>query len=168
MSDTVNRPPEMGPSVAWMYDYWASSRQDARLPTKQAIDAYNIGRRNPAILRHLCLYNVERDPYRFQYRLVGGAIPDAGGLAKPGQYIDELEPTGQVDAKLIQVCETEQPWYKIGPAMIAHLTNIVDVEVITLPLLGEGARIEFLLSCTVYHWEIGYTPNKFLDFSRNA
>ena len=167
MSGASDRPPDMGPSVAWMYDYWLSKRQAELPPTKLAIDAYDIGQRNPAILRHLCLYNVERDPYCFRYRLVGGAIPDAGGLAKPGLYIDDVDPTGQVDTKLIQVCETGQPWYKIGPAMIAHLTNIIDVETITLPLLGEGMRIDFLLSCTVYHWEVGFTPNKLLDFSRN-
>ncbi|MDG2286071.1 MAG: hypothetical protein P8N43_11140 [Alphaproteobacteria bacterium] len=146
---------EMGEKVAWILDFWKARRQGNRPPNKQIIDAVNIGRANPKILRHLCLYDVEREPYRFRYRLVGGAIPDAGGLAKPGSYIDEVDTTGRLDAHLIKVCETGEPWYKIGPPMIAHLTKIVAVEAITLPLDGTGDRIDFLLSCSVYHWEAG-------------
>jgi hypothetical protein len=152
------RPPDMGETIAWMYDFWSSKFAGARLPMKSDIDPLEIGSLNPGILRQLCLFDVERDPYRFRYRLVGGAIPDAGGLAKPGLYVDQVDPTGLVDAELVKICETGSPWYKIGPAMIAHMTNIAAVESIALPLAGRGGRIDYLLSCTVYHWEKGYRP----------
>jgi hypothetical protein len=132
------------------------------------IDAVDIGHANPKILRHLCLYDVERAPYRFRYRLVGGAITDAGGLAKPGSYIDEMDTTGRADAEFIRICETGQPWYKIGQALITHLTKIVAVESLVVPLDGVGDRIDYLLSCSVYHWETGYTPDRSFDFSSSA
>jgi hypothetical protein len=162
MTIEFTRPPGMGETIAWMWDFWLSRFEGNRRPGKADIDALEIGTQNPTILRHLCLYDVERNPYRFRYRLVGGAIPDAGGFARPGRYIDEVEPTGQVDAALIKVCVTGEPWYKNGPAMIAHRTNIVAVEALTLTLDGIEGRIDFLLSCTVYHWEKGYSPTGFL------
>lgn len=148
----------MGETIAWLFDFWLSKFDGERRPRKQDMDPLELGTRNAPILRHICLYDVERNPFRFRYRLVGGAIPDAGGLAKPGLYIDDVEASGRVDAELIKVCETGLPWYKNGPSMIAHRTNIEAIEALTVPLRGETDRIDFLLSCSVYHWEKGYAP----------
>lgn len=158
MTTQIPRPDEMGETIAWLFDFWLSKFHGDRRPRKSDMDALEIGTRNPGILRQLCLYDVQRNPYRFLYRLVGGAIPDAGGRAKPGLYIDEVDASGSVDAELIKVCETGVPWYKNGPSMIAHRTHIAAIEALTVPLNGETDRIDFLMSCSVYHWEKGYAP----------
>lgn len=162
MTIEIPRPDEMGETIAWFFDFWISKFDGPRRPRKVDMDALEIGTRNPSILRHLCLYDVERDPYRFHYRLVGGAIPDAGGLAKPGLYIDDVEKSGRVDAELIKVCENGLPWYKNGPSLIAHRTNIAAIEALTVPLNGEMDQIDFLMSCSVYHWEKGFSPTSSL------
>ena len=158
MTTQIPRPDEMGETIAWLFDFWLSKFHGDRRPRKSDMDALEIGTRNPGILRQLCLYDVQRNPYRLLYRLVGGAIPDAGGRAKPGLYIDEVDASGSVDAELIKVCETGVPWYKNGPSMIAHRTHIAAIEALTVPLNGETDRIDFLMSCSVYHWEKGYAP----------
>lgn len=168
MTVDFTRPANMGPVVGWMYDFWVSKFLGDRRPSKNAMDPVEIASADPSILRHICLYDIERQPYRFRYRLVGGAIPDAGGLARVGHYIDEIDRTGQVGPALIRVCETGAPWYKIGPALIAHLTHIIAVESLVVPLNGEEDRIDYLLSCTVYHWEQGYTPSRSFAFTKGV
>lgn len=162
MTIDIPRPEGMGDTISWLFDFWLSKFDGDRCPAKHDMDALELGTLNPSILRQLCLYDVERDPYRFRYRLVGGAIPDAGGFAKRGLYIDDVEPSGQVDAALIKTCETGVPWYKTGPSMIAHRTNIAAIEALTVPLNGETDRIDFLMSCSVYHWEKGFSPTSSL------
>lgn len=164
MPTSSKRLENMGPMVDWMYDFWRSKFGGGRRPSKNAMDPVEIAATNPAAIRHICLYDIERNPYRFRYRLVGGAIVDAGRLARVGHFMDEVDPSGRVDAEFSRICETGSPWHKIGPALIAHLTKIVAVESLDVPLSGDKDRIDNLLSFTVYHWEQGYTPKPSFNF----
>jgi hypothetical protein len=158
MTIDFERPPNMGPIVEWMYDFWRSKFHGDRRPSKNQMDPVEIAATNPTILRHICLYDVERQPFRFRYRLIGGAIPDAGGLARVGNYMDEVDQSGRVDVEFGKIRDTGAPWHKIGPALILHRTQITTVESLVVPLNGAQDRIDYLLSCSVYQWEDGYAP----------
>jgi hypothetical protein len=153
------RPAELGPITGFVYDHWMSIRPSPdRLPSRRDFDPLDLRGSAAAVLRHLWLLDVERDPWRFRYRLVGGAIADAGGIAKVGEYVDQFDQDGEFSARLRTVCETGLPNFRRGSPRLFHDRYIRELEVLVLPLATDGVTVDVLLNTTVYYWQSGFGP----------
>jgi hypothetical protein len=157
--ETVDGPRAgMSPHVARLLEWWQAMRPGpGLLPPVRAIDVVEIARLDPAIVPHLWLLHVEREPMRFRYRLVGGALREAGAVAAIGEYVDERD-DGSVRRGLEALIRSGRPGYRVGRPYLPHGKRIVSLEALVLPFGDDGRTGDRLLNCTVYHWQEGYGP----------
>ncbi|HMA13327.1 MAG: PAS domain-containing protein [Bacteroidota bacterium] len=74
------------PRLRQLYDYWQSKRRGGRLPRRADIDPAEI----PQLMPNLLLVDIEQNPFRVRYRLVGTQIVEATGFEFTGKYLDEI------------------------------------------------------------------------------
>jgi hypothetical protein len=67
-------------------DYWQAKKGDRRAPARADIDPIEI----PALMPHLVLLDVEPDPRRIRFRLLGTAVVNGLGRDLTGKYLEEL------------------------------------------------------------------------------
>jgi hypothetical protein len=146
MGSGVETSPEMGEIVSWILDFRETKRLYGR-PDKN--------RRSTRLTSDEPTHR----SHDISATMMWNEIPIGFGIvSSEARYATLVVSRGRAP---ISTC-----WIKrVGPAMIAHQTEIVTVESLTVPLEGHGDQIEFLLSCTVSHWETGYTPSRLLGFS---
>ncbi len=68
-----------------LYEYWSSKCGQNRLPTRADLDPADI----PRLLPYIYIVDVERDPVRFRFRLVGSRVRDWFGHDATGHYVDD-------------------------------------------------------------------------------
>jgi hypothetical protein len=69
-----------------LHEYWRSKAgADGAVPRRRDIDPIDL----PDLLPNLMLLDVERDPLRFRYRLVGTRVVDFSYHDFTGTYLDE-------------------------------------------------------------------------------
>lgn len=90
------------PALRDLYLYWADKWQGARMPRRADIDPLDM----PALLPMVYLVDVERDPLRFRFRLVGTRIVSWFGRDMTGHYVAE-----SIAWRYREVAETGQPSY---------------------------------------------------------
>ncbi|HEX6980222.1 MAG TPA: PAS domain-containing protein [Alphaproteobacteria bacterium] len=74
------------PRLRELYDYWHRVRGARDVPLRSDIDPLDMR----GVLGHVVLFDVERDPIRFRYRLVGTELARVRGVDLTGRYIDEV------------------------------------------------------------------------------
>ncbi len=153
-ADVVLPAPEaMHPIVRALYEHWRAIHPPHGLPGRQHFDPMAV----PALLRNVWLLDVERDPFRFRYRVIGSALIEAGTPVRTGAWLHEAmpEPAGRRDmeAFFIRAVETGAPSWRRGRPTIAHQRFITELEVIALPLARDGGRVDNLLNATVFYWK---------------
>jgi hypothetical protein len=70
--------------VKEFHRYWRSKSADG-LPPRRAIDPVEI----PRLLPYLVIADIEREPLRIRYRLVGTRVAEANGSDFTNRYLDE-------------------------------------------------------------------------------
>ena len=147
---------EPGPIISWMYDYWRSMTDRlGRMPGRQHIDPLSIAAANARVLQHVWLLDVERNPYRFRFRLVGGALQRAGAVHRVGDYLDELVDMTKprnLQHRLIDLCEAGKPNFLGGPPQLPHDRFVAEVHRLSLPLARDGLTVDMILSVSDYVW----------------
>jgi hypothetical protein len=83
--------------VRQIHQWWSANRRD-EIPDRADFEPVNF----PALLPNVLLLDVEHQPFRVRYRLVGTKVMEATGFNIVGHYLDELMPT-----------EPEAPWLDI-------------------------------------------------------
>ncbi len=89
---------EYPPVLSELHSYWQSRRRGEGFPARNDIDPVDI----PALLEHLILVDVLRDPLDFRYRLVGGHIVQNAGRNVQGKTVRGLIADGGPRAKALQ------------------------------------------------------------------
>ncbi len=74
------------PSITELYEYWLSRRGGRAMPRRADIDPADIRHLLPAI----ALVDIEPQPFRVRYRLVGTRLVQDMGHDFTGFYLDEL------------------------------------------------------------------------------
>jgi len=148
----------MGEKVATLYRYWLRiAPGPGLLPGRQHFDPCDLP---GSLWPHLWLLDVQRNPVRFRYRLVGGASAEAGGQGQVGRYVDEIELVGdapfQFTERLQRMLETREPEYYRGPSLQRHLTRLATLERLSLPLARDGTMVDMILNATVYEFHPGF------------
>ena len=138
-----------------LIDHWERLRPSPDLvPGRQHFDPMDV----PDLLPNIYLLAAQRDPVRFQFRLLGEAILDSGGTGRKGIFVDELARTGTrayLHDQLADMARTRVPiWYK-GPPTLEHHRQVVALEGVMLPLAANGMDVDYCLCMTVYYWMQG-------------
>ncbi len=145
------------PAVRRLLAYWQSIRPSpGTLPGRRDLDPAEI----PELLAHLWLLDVERRPLRYRYRLVGGALVDAGLGVKRGDYFEEKVRSQDLPgllAILNRVSEEGMIDWRRGPPSIDHDRFIARLERILLPMASDGTTVDVILGCTLFYWSDGRT-----------
>lgn len=127
-----------------LYGYWQERRGGRAGPGRSEIDPLDFP---PALLPHLVMIDVERDPLDFRYRLAGTAADHIHGMPLTGVRVLDLKP--QAFAKLLQEDLTrmaERP----EPQFLRHsFTNREGqtrrFRVLRLPLCDAAGRLTIVL-----------------------
>jgi hypothetical protein len=129
--------------------YWQDKRRDGRLPARRDID--------PAELRehlgNLVLIDVQREPLRMRYRLIGSAITHAMQRDSTGKYYDELygpELLAQIETSFRWLIANKAPLRASGEAFYPD-RNFYRYEVLNLPLAEDGENVDMVLGELIFH-----------------
>jgi hypothetical protein len=76
------------PLVKRMHAWWMEHRSDGDIPDRSALLPEYLA----PLLPNILLTEIEADPFRVRYRLVGTRVVANAGFDFTGGYLDELEP----------------------------------------------------------------------------
>src|SRR5260370_24175935 len=101
--DGVAEPAAWPSKLKRLYDYWLSIHPHAGLPGRQHFDPTAI----PDLLPYIFMVDIERNPLRFKYRLVGTEYVRMIGRDLTGRYLDEAHPgfPGPIRDQYIEIAE---------------------------------------------------------------
>ena len=106
----------------------------------------------PRLLRSIWLADVQRDPLRFKYRLVGTDHVEAAKSDPTGRWYDEVHPRfAQSSAypQFIAVAENaEIAFYRGAPVYVIDAKFKI-IERLILPMATDGRNVDMLLGITV-------------------
>jgi len=142
-------PPDCDARVARILAYWHSIRPaPERLPGRQHVEPTDLS----ALLRWVWLVDVQREPLRFRYRLVGTGHREVIGADLTGRWIDEAFPDFprmRGYAEFVAVARGEVsycrrvPEFRVGEKYVA-------MERLLLPLARDGVTVDMMLGFTLY------------------
>jgi hypothetical protein len=126
------------PYLRMLFDYWEGLRAGRVAPEASEIDALDMPR---SALPFVILVDLEQNPLRARYRLVGTHSTQVAGWDYTGKYADEI---GMPNTLMEEVMEdftfalAKRPMYANYEWPLRNKTGIVKVEMIQLPLLTDG------------------------------
>lgn len=123
------------PSLHELYLYWRAKWQDGRLPGCTDIEPLDI----PALLPQVYLVDVEREPLRFRFRLVGTRIVAWLGRDTTGQ---EIAP--DLVERYREAVTTGRPLFD-SLSLAGKAGRQGCYQRVLLPLAGANGSIEMLL-----------------------
>jgi hypothetical protein len=138
------------PRLRRLYDYWLSLRPAAGgWPGRQHIDPAAIC----DLLPWIWMVDVERNPLRFRYRLLGTEQVQAMERDLTGRFLDEAHTsfvTSVSYPQYVAAAERAEIGYRRGPPVFHLNKDYVALERLLLPLAKDGATVDVLLAITVY------------------
>lgn len=140
------------PRTTRLYHYWLSIHPaGGGLPGRQHFDPVAV----PDLLPGLWLLDVQHQPFRLRYRLVGTGIVEAIGREVTGQWLDEAHPHIDGNREFIeryeQAVTTRTPsWRKGKPRLWAH-KDYRTIENLLLPFARDGSVVDMLAAFTVLY-----------------
>jgi hypothetical protein len=148
MSATI--PDSCEPRLRRVYDYWVSIHPcGGGLPGRQHLDPVAL----PDLLPWLWMVDVERQPLRFKYRLLGTEQVKAMEGNFTGRWIDEVHPKflGSIAyPQYVAAAERAEIGYIKGPPSFHTAKTYIGMERLLLPLARDGRCVDMLLAITTY------------------
>lgn len=120
--------------------YWESVKRDRAMPERADIDPAEIR----DLLPHLELVDIDQEPFRVHYRLVGTALVHSVGFDYTGANIDELM-FGTADettwTRLFrQLCRDKAPLYGLSTHPYGP-NDVITHEFAMFPLSDDGVSV---------------------------
>ncbi len=137
------------PRLLALRDYWDGKRAGRAMPPRSCIRPEEI----PHLLPHVILVDIEAEPFRLRYRLIGTGITETMGRNSTGRYYDELygpELLENINASFRELIRRKIPLRTYGEAFYSD-KNIYGYETINLPLSPDGARVDKVLGMIMFH-----------------
>ena len=137
------------PDVRVVYDLWAGKRGDRALPARGDLDPVEIP---PHLLPGILLIDVNRDPLRFRYRLVGTRDVQRRGNDPTGLDVTEghYGPSPQRALETYgYVAGQAKPLYRSDSITDGHGITRAE-ERLFLPLGADGATVDMILAFVVW------------------
>ncbi len=139
------------PDIRRLYQYWRAIHPAQGLPGRQHFDPLAVG----PLLSRLWLVDVQRQPFRLRYRLVGTQLTERAGRELTGLWFDEAHPEivtiPNFYHRFRMVCEDRQPSWRRGPPglFFLHKVDILEIENLFLPLAQDGETVDMLCCLTI-------------------
>jgi hypothetical protein len=147
----VNSDPELrfvDPRFDELLQYWNNIRGNRLMPARQDIDPLEL---IPHLTR-LHLIDIENDPFRLRYRMIGTSTTETLGRDMTGRYFDEVYPPHiLVDALTAYtwMVGNKKPLRQFGNAIYAD-KEVYDFEILNLPLSSDGVRVNTVLGELIF------------------
>lgn len=136
------------PRIRQVYEYWDSKRGDRAMPSRADIDPSEIRDLLPGII----LIDVECNPLRLTYRLVGTDEVEARGYDPTGKCVKDhvfaVTPefgieTYSLAAERGVVVYDQEPWAAPNP-------RLCEVGSLVMPLSSDGTTVKMLMAFCDY------------------
>lgn len=129
-----------------LFAYWRARAGAKSIPARGDIDpVVDLGH----LVQHLFLVDVERDPLRFRYRLVGTKVVEHVGTDMTGKYLDQLVEFDTQYARVKPDYETTVERRTATVSLVRFLTkdgeHSVNYERLLLPLSDDGRTVNMIL-----------------------
>lgn len=139
------------PDIQAIFRHWRKMAPAGRLPGRQHLFPTEIVKLLPGVW----LLDVQRDPFRLRYRLVGTRVVNGIGRDVTGLWLDDAHPdmastAGYLD-RYRQVVDTSIPSWRRGRPRLSIRLDFEVIENVVLPLAGDGENVDMLLALTVFH-----------------
>ena len=141
------------PALQEIYRYWRAIHPGDALPGRQHLDPVDLRR----FLPRLWLLDVQQEPFRLRYRLVGTRICEMAGRELTGQWLDEAHPAAAPDPGIFdrfrQVVATGTPSRRRGKPMLflRHKADFTEIENAVFPFASDGKTVDMLLAYTIFY-----------------
>jgi hypothetical protein len=134
-----------------LYDFhriWESKRDGRNLPSRSQLDPIELKRH----LGWLLLVDVEREPVRFRFRLVGTNIATVSGRDVTGKYFEEVYGSGPSEIKKFyeMAFEGAKPCHVVGRFPVAG-RDFYRYEALLVPLADNGSDVDKIMTRSVFH-----------------
>ena len=130
------------PELAELLTYWNENRGQRLMPSRADIDPLDL----PAHLGNLCLVDVETDPLRLRYRLIGTTVTETMGRDVTGRNFDEIydgEILRDSLAAYAWIVEHRAPLRMFGHALYSSKSHYL-YEILNLPLSEDGEIVQMV------------------------
>jgi hypothetical protein len=143
--------PDWHPEIKSIFQYWRSIQPATGLAGRQHLDPADIKRLLPGVW----LLDVQHEPFRLRYRLVGTRVGYVIGREVTGLWLDEAHPDAAEKPSYFDryrtVAETAVPsWRRGRPRLWVH-QDFAIIENLLMPLAADGQQVNMLLAFTVLH-----------------
>lgn len=141
---TINNDLEFrSPILPELIAFWEAARPGPLLPGRAAFDAVDLLR----FKGHISLVEIERNPQRFRFRLVGTAITEMLGRDSTGLYLDQLYSAETYDLAVAgyRYCVDTGLPAKASGQMVHANKEYVQFESVDLPLATDGTTVDMIL-----------------------
>jgi hypothetical protein len=143
--------PHWHPDIARFFLYWRSIAPASGLPGRRHLEPLDIA----PLLPGIWLVDVQPEPFRLRYRLVGTEAVEAIGAEVTGRWMDEAHPMiaenpGYLD-RYRAVCEHKIPSWRRGIPQLWVNKQYHTLENLVLPLASDGVTVDMMVALTVYH-----------------
>ena len=142
-------PDDCDPRVEEFVSYWDGLRAGDRLPGRQHFDPVHI----PAFLANIWLLDIQPEPLRFRFRLVGTRVAEFLGRDPTGQWVDETYPSfagSEIEEDFVASVRRGEPRWRRGSPFMEANKDYVRVERVALPLAANGHDADMLLCLSLY------------------
>lgn len=136
------------PVLVGLRDYWWEIADGRPMPARRDFEPLDI----TDILPHVVLFDVEGDPPRFKFRLVGTAATERAGVDPTGRYFNDF-PDSEVAIERMVTCVRERRPYFVVDAFVWSDKPSLYYHTLTLPMSGDGEVVDMLVSATVIEAE---------------
>ena len=136
------------PALRALLDYWHRARGARRMPARGDLRPADL----PRLLPHLFLIDVEAEPLRLRYRLLGTALTEAVGRDSTGRYCDEIYPPpamAEIERSYRWIMAHRAPVRTPGRAIHNEL-GFYDYEMLHLPLSPDDERVNMTLGALYF------------------
>lgn len=134
--------------IRQLFIYWQSKCRDGTIPRRADIDPSEI----PKLMPSLLIVDIEQNPFRVRYRLVGTRIVEATGFEFTGKYLDEIilaDDEGPFLESYQAACESKTP---VLSRIKWHLDDETtgEYDACFLPLSDDGKTVNKVISIECY------------------
>lgn len=134
--------------VRSLHDWWMARREASGIPDRLSLNPADF----TSMLPNLVIAEVEQDPFRIRYRLVGTRVTEFTGFDFTGRYLDELIALGSTNQWLDNYASAYEGRHPVYGSVTEPTTvgGTFTFEFALFPLSRGGDRVEQFVAVEDY------------------